>query len=302
MFIKYELSKRIVGAITSFAVCTSLSVPAGSDVNNKNEVSDSIKAKPAIVAEVEATEPEESILTVENLEASTISVSSVKVEWTQEKNVDYEISCTPISGDFDYVENITFDFPENSKCYITGLREGTTYKIVVNPISYDGTKTEESVTTVSTESVEVIEEFAYEDGWTNCFAYEKASGLTLNPSWGAIQGCSTDVVTDTGIMRNEYGDYCVAMGTEYGYCNDRFLVELMNGVQFTVKICDSKGDRAYHTFGDDGKCIIEFIHDDNALPPCVAYTGNYGNFNWDGLKFDNIMSIKKINYGDTIEY
>lgn len=92
-----------------------------------------------------------------------------------------------------------------------------------------------------TEQVEVIENFPYEDGWTNCFAYENAAGLTRNPSWSAIRGCIPDPITDTGIMRDEYGDYCVAMGTKYGYCNDRFLITLENGIQFTVKICDSKG-------------------------------------------------------------
>lgn len=103
-------------------------------------------------------------------------------------------------------------------------------------------------------------------------------------------------------MRDEYGDYCVAMGTVYGYCNDRFLVELENGTQFTVKICDSKGDIPYHEFGNGGKCVIEFIHADGCLPSSVAFTGNYGSFNWSGLNFDNIKSIKKINYGEKIEY
>ncbi|MBR1383742.1 MAG: hypothetical protein IJ555_08030 [Ruminococcus sp.] len=68
------------------------------------------------------------------------------------------------------------------------------------------------------------------------------------------------------------------------------------------KICDSKGDRAYHPFGGDGKCIVEFIHADGCLPSCVAFTGNYGSFYWDGLIFDNIESIQKINYGEKAKY
>ena len=299
MFIKYVMAKRIIGALTSVVICSSLSVESGSgEINNSS--SDSLKARSSVVST--ATEEKDSILTVENLKASTISVSSVKVEWNMEEDIDYQISCTPIDGDFDYIDNITFDFPSNSKCYITGLREGTTYQIEVVPISKNGEATISSIVNVETESVDVIEEFWYEDGWTNCFAFESASGLTLNPSWGAIQGCSVDVVTDTGIMRDQYGDYCVAMGTAYGYCNDRFLIELENGVQFTVKICDSKGDRVYHPFGDGGKCIVEFIHDPNSLPRCVSLSGNYGDFSWDGLIFDDIMSIKKINYGEKIEY
>ena len=103
-------------------------------------------------------------------------------------------------------------------------------------------------------------------------------------------------------MRDEYGDYCCAMGTVYGYCGDRFLITLKNGVQFTTKICDSKGDRAYHPFGGDGKCIVEFIHADGCLPSCVAFTGNYGSYYWDGLIFDNIECIQKINYGEKVEY
>lgn len=37
------------------------------------------------------------------------------------------------------------------------------------------------------------------------------------------------------------------MGVWYGYCGDRFLIELENGTQFTTKICDSKG------YADDGE-------------------------------------------------
>lgn len=241
---------------------------------------------------------------VENLSASTISVSCIKAEWNGENGKDYELSVTPTDDSTGYTENICIKFEGNSKSYITGLREGSEYEIVVKELD-DNDKPIESSAAVelcSTESVEVIEEFESEDGWTNCFAYEHAGGLTLNPSWSAIQGCSVDEVTGTGIMRDEYGDYCCAMGTVYGYCGDRMLITLNNGVQFTVKICDSKGDRAYHPFGGDGKCIVEFIHADGCLPSCVSFTGNYGSFYWDGLIFDNIESIQKINYGEKVEY
>ena len=241
---------------------------------------------------------------VENLSASTISVSCIKAEWDGEEGTDYELSVTPTDDSTGYTENICIKFEGNSKSYITGLREGSEYEIVVKELD-DNDKPIESSAAVklcSTESVEVIEEFEYEDGWTNCFAYEHSGGLTLQPSWGAIQGCFPDPVTSTGIMRDEYGDYCCAMGTVYGYVGERFLISLQNGVQFTVKICDSKGDRAYHPFGGDGKCIVEFIHADGCLPSCVAFTGNYGSFYWDGLIFDNIESIQKINYGEKVEY
>ena len=96
----------------------------------------------------------------------------------------------------------------------------------------------------------------------------------------------------------------------YGYCQDRFLIETDSGQQFTVKICDSKGyaddgEGRYHWYGGEGngKCIIEFIYDDDYLPPCVAFSGSWGFYNWNGLDLGaNIKSIKKINYGDPVEY
>ena len=241
---------------------------------------------------------------VENLSASTISVSCIKAEWDGEDGTDYELSVTPTDDSTGYTENICIKFEGNSKSYITGLREGSEYEIVVKELDDNNKPIGSSAAAklCSTESVEVIEEFEHEDGWTGAFAFENSKGLTLQPSWGAIQGCFPDPVTGTGIMRDEYGDYCCAMGTVYGYVGERFLISLQNGVQFTVKICDSKGDRAYHPFGGDGKCIVEFIHADGCLPSCVAFTGNYGSFYWDGLIFDNIESIQKINYGEKVEY
>ena len=117
-----------------------------------------------------------------------------------------------------------------------------------------------------------------------------------------------DVITGTGVMRDPYGDYCCAMGLFYGRCGDRFLVELENGTQFTTKICDSKGNGSdgegrYHKFSGTGKCIIEFIYKDGSLPSYPANMGSYGGKNWSGLDLtDNIKSIKKISFGETVEY
>ena len=48
---------------------------------------------------------------------------------------------------------------------------------------------------------------------------------------------------------------------------------------------------------------MEFIYDDYNLPSCVAYSGSWGYYNWNGLDLGaNIESIKKINYGEKIEY
>lgn len=236
--------------------------------------------------------------------ASTISVSSLKITWNYIKNHVYAISCTRADGSSEYSQNICIKRKTLDTCYITGLRENTFYIIRVQDLTDN---TEESVLGI-TEKADVIQTYDYVSGWTNCFAYESASGLTRNPSKSAISGAISDPVTDTGIMRDEYGDYCVAMGLYYGRCGDRFLVELENGTQFTVKICDSKGlasdgQGKYHTFGYDrsGKSVIEFIHG-SYLPDCVYQSGNYGDYDWDGLKFDNIKSISKIEYGNIVTY
>ncbi len=51
------------------------------------------------------------------------------------------------------------------------------------------------------------------------------------------------------------------------------------------------------------QCIVEFIHGNGFLPACVAVSGNYGLYNWNGLDLGaDIESIKMINYGDTVEY
>lgn len=230
--------------------------------------------------------------------ADTISVSSIKLTWDIGDVSDYTVMITQLVYD-DYIDNVYFDFKSDNLCYVNGLREGTEYQFDI----LDSDENVLATTFGKTETVEVIQEYEHEDGWTNCFSYENAKGLTRNPSWSAIQGAEPDKVTNTGIMRDEYGDYCCAMGTFYGYCGDRFLVTLENGTQFTTKICDSKGDRRYHEFGNGGKSVIEFIHADGYLPACAAFSGNYGLYNWYGLDLGaNIESIKKINYGEPIEY
>jgi hypothetical protein len=222
------------------------------------------------------------IVAVTDLKASTISVSTIKVTWNADKDRDYKIDCSTEAG---YTDNIYFEFRGNDMCYINGLREGSEYEITVTPELEENedksTKLKGQTVKAETETVEVIWEFEHIDGWTSAMAGERASGLTAQPASGAIYGSVPDPVTHTGIRRDEYGDYCVAMGLHFGLDGDRYLVSMNDGTQFTVKQCDSKGwaddgEGKWHWFGGEGngKCIIEFIYDDASLPACVAYSGH----------------------------
>lgn len=244
-----------------------------------------------------------------DVRVEAVSVSCLKVTWEGEENRTYDVR---IESDAPYQENAYYVFGETGECYITGLRENSEYKVYVTPVLEDGEETEKTVISRAaighTQAVEVIQEFDREEGWTGCFAGERASGLTAMPSSGAIHGSFADTITGTGIRRFDNGDYACAMGTHYGYCNDRFLIELDNGIQFTVRICDSKGcgdvqdeygGGMYHWFGGEGngKCIIEFIYDDASIPSVLWTYGSWGVCNWNGLNLcSDITSIRKINY------
>lgn len=306
MPIRTILSSKLISIGTSFFVLLgsghydlnrdtqSVDIPATTEVTTNILQPDkaSIKTETLTISDTSSEKTDSITLT-----ATTISVSCIRLEWNGDEDAKYTVTAFQSVCD-DYIDNIYFEFKSNTLCYVTGLRENSEYTFKIA----DENGNILATAVQRTEAVEVIQEFDYIDGWTNCFAYEKASGLTRNPSYSAIQGAVPDPVTNTGIMRNEYGDYCCAMGTFFGYCDDRFLITLENGTQFTVKICDSKGDRVYHPFGGDGKCIVEFIYADGYLPDCVADSGNYGSYNWYGLNFDNIQSIKKINYRNPVEY
>lgn len=246
-------------------------------------------------------------ITVQDLQATPISVSCIKVKWKKEENREYKITvkCS------DKQSQVTLNFTNKNTCYITGLRENSECKITVTPEKEDNEKSlkiKSKEIKCKTEKVQVLQNFAKEDGYTNCFAFESATGLTEMPSSGAIANTIVDPITNTGIKRNEYGDYCCAMGLFYGNVGDRFLVELENGTQFTVEICDSKGLASdgkgkYHTFSTNGKCLIEFIVDENFQPSDVKQWGNYGRANWNGLDLRaNIKSIKKISFGKKVNY
>lgn len=244
-------------------------------------------------------------ISASDMEVHAVSVSCLEVKWTAEQDREYEVSVTT---DAPFQENIQFVFKGNDVCYLTGLRESSAYTVSVSPILHEGERgtVKPCEMTAQTDSVEVIEDFPREEGWTGCFAGERASGLTAMPSSGAIADSFCDTITGTGIRRKENGDYCCAMGLFYGTVGDRFLVELDNGIQFTVQICDSKGwaddadgdgvpDGRFHRFGGDGKCVIEFIYQDGCVPSAVWTYGSWGVQNWNGLNLcSDIASIRKI--------
>ena len=243
--------------------------------------------------------PAPPVLKVENAQIEATSVSELKVTWDAEEDRTYTLGW---ETEAPYSENIEFVFYEDGTAYLTGLRIDSEYKVTITPELKEG----EDAVVMSAElvgrtpNIEVIQDFEHEEGWTGCFAGERASGLTAMPSSGAIYGSQVDSVTGTGIRRFENGDYCCAMGVWYGYCGDRFLIELDNGIQFTTRICDSKGfgddgEGKYHNFGNGGKCVVEFIYDDYNLPSCVAFSGSWGYYDWNGLDLcSNIKSIKKL--------
>ena len=122
--------------------------------------------------------PEITEVSVEGLEVSTISVSCLKVEWESEPDRDYTVTCEAVSPDYAYYDNMYFEFKSDSLCYITGLREGTEYTVMVEPVILSEEENTEAVPVSEngkTETVEVIWDFPHEDGWTNCFAgdYQK---------------------------------------------------------------------------------------------------------------------------------
>lgn len=262
---------------------------------------------PSETADTETTEQEtQEPLHVSNLTASAISVNCLKVTWDAIDGYDYEVS---VNTNAPYSENMYFHFKEKNLLYLTALREDSEYEISVVPMTETEAVQPETVVG-HTEKVTVVYDFdqdeeaysQYRDSGTlyatNFFAGERASGLTAQPASGAIAGSICDPVTGTGICRDEYGDYCAALGAFFGHDWDRYLVTFQNGQQITVKQCDDKGAKWYHTVGgnDLNRNLVEFIWSGSRAPDCVMYAGTWGDFNWNGLILDHIASIQKIEY------
>jgi len=256
------------------------------------------------------TEPQ--TVAVSNLQISTISVSCLKVTWDSDRDVT-----VTVETEAPYQENIYQYFKTKNLLYLTGLRENFEYTVHVTPIVVEGETAQTETVTGHTEQVVVVYNFdedeeayaQYKDSGvlyaTDFFAGERSTGLTAQPASGAIAGAVNDPVTDTGICRDEYGDYCVAMGQYFGQDWDRYLITMQNGQQITVKQCDDKGMRWYHEVGNDdtNRNIVEFIYYGSSMPSGVRTTGTWGSFFWNGLAFSHIQSIQKIEYPEnTVEY
>lgn len=296
--------KVSVGFNDASTVAESTTVTS-TDTSTTTTVTSTTTSTETTTTAVTTTAPVIPKITAGDVSVETVSVSCLKVLWQAEEGREYTVYW---ETEAPFAENIQVAFKESGVAYLTGLRENSEYKVYVEPVLKEGENAEiiRRAAVGHTEAVEVVQEFGREEGRTGCFCGERASGLTAMPSSGAIYGSFADTITDTGIRRFDNGDYCCAMGTHYGYCNDRFLVELDNGIQFTVRICDSKGcgdvqDEngygLYHYFGADhsGKCVIEFIYDDYSIPSVIWTYGSWGITNWNGLNLcSDIASIKKL--------
>lgn len=173
----YDLNQNVQGQ--DIAVPTTTQITSAMPVDSAPR-STATSTKPA--ASTTSTYAKNEQTDAVTLTAATISVSCIKLEWNGDANTEYIVTAIQNVND-DYVDNIYFEFKSNTLCYVTGLRENSEYTFELSDA--DGNLVASTVQ--RTETVEVIEEYDYIDGWTDCFAYEKASGLTRDPSYSAIQ-------------------------------------------------------------------------------------------------------------------
>lgn len=119
----------------------------------------------------------------------------------------------------------------------------------------------------------------YGEDWGSMKTYMSYKAITDESSiqYGLQKRATTD--PGTGI-RTIDGDYCVAIGSGWGYSvGDRILVILRDGKTFNAIVADAKAD--IHTNADnktsmyDGS-VIEFVVDIPALPDYARISGNIG--------------------------
>ncbi|MDE6835176.1 MAG: hypothetical protein K2J39_13165, partial [Ruminococcus sp.] len=86
----------------------------------------------------ESETPTEISTEISSLAVSTISVSCLKVTWECEENMQYSVTCNALDDNYEYADNIYFEFKSNGLCSITGLRENNEYSVIVEGTSIDG--------------------------------------------------------------------------------------------------------------------------------------------------------------------
>lgn len=100
--------------------------------------------------------------------------------------------------------------------------------------------------------------------------------------------------TDENGLRKIGEYYCVAMGTYYGKCGDKFYVETDQGNSWKVIISDIKSDLhtdSTHRYSRSNGCMMEFVVDVNKLPTNIARSGTVNGLGFQG----NIIYLEKLN-------
>ena len=100
--------------------------------------------------------------------------------------------------------------------------------------------------------------------------------------------------TDENGLRKIGEYYCVAMGTYYGKCGDKFYVETDQGNSWKVIISDIKSDLhtdSTHRYSRSNGCMMEFIVDTDKLPTTIARSGTVNGLGFQG----NIIYLEKLN-------
>lgn len=221
--------------------------------------------------------------------------NSILIDWDVDATRSYEVY---LSGLSNTVYDSYFDFDSGiSDCVISGLESGVSYTVRVTPLLSDEEKAAGCEATTSITPAETIVTLNKPTA-SKEYDVEKAQNkypyvLDSVADKTAIEMCFPDFVTGTGILRNELGDYCVAMSSFYGNVGDRYHVTMSNGMDFTVYQVAVNGTEPYET---DGMyhILMKFVTDETDLPESVQKSGDYGSGAWKGFKLNNIEKIEKI--------
>lgn len=107
-------------------------------------------------------------------------------------------------------------------------------------------------------------------------------------------------ITETGLIKDDYGFIAAALGSYYGAIGDRFVFTLDSGVQLYLIKADAKSDS--HTHGGCSHTVdhsvIEFVIDEAKAKQYFGVSSNnlvkHGNFNNIDMFKGNIIDSKKV--------